>query len=1133
MNEAKAVRPGIRNSGVIGRLFAIFLTVSAASAFADPLPPPVPRIARTFDIETSSTDGLVTTAAAAILATRVNHFGDRIWDVVRFWDLAGDRPPVERGIDDTDKAGTLFAHGDLAYLTTSKGVHIVSRDIAVPVRYFPMPAEWELIAVNAGHLILRGPATLKGQPLRFIRTTDLQWAGDLDTAIRVKGIVARENDMLLYGTHPKKTDIDLIGSMRYPVLSRDKPARGKLAKVRVNYWGVLHFGAKFAVVQVSGRAFYKLITWQENGSATVVDLDAGDLSLAGTAWAEADGDLYGPGSPLSRVRVRDSVASLETVGLPASMSRPHLMGGGGSTLFLTQSFYQRPWFYQLHAGHDRQLAIHSTTARERDSVMRFEVRLDAPADGEVRFSYESRAGSARDDIDFTPVSGTATLSPGETLALIEVPLIEDHLIEQPESFELHLTGCSGARCDDSIAIGRITGSGARVIAREPIPWSIAQSFATSTTGTVRELVFPGGRAVAARLGFEYFATFEENPGPHVYAKGVPSDPAETRICQFDAETGELLEAFPDSVRWKLEDHQITLAGEAWNGPYLTYGFHDGFPVISFEDIPIRENGGRQVLVSASERSRLDLEFEAAWTSEDPDPGAVSLHQLTASEIVLTIDPNNDNLVQIDRILDLAVTAVNLESGNTSSSRTAVDFADDDHVLTTLVPNRIGRVDRMATDGTRLWTGTIQGSQLEDFSFSGGRLHSRSVLGLPNGRELAWYDHGCGQAIAFSSNSMAAVTTKGRTSSISSWTVDRPRPKGRHSRATQRPSALLHVGRYLVSGEGREYPGDPAIPGRVRILDAASGKARHVLESPSASPGFGYGLATGGGMLWVASPPLRKGRGLVYGYSLDDFSLIRTLESPQDVVRGVFGVSIAADDRYLVIGESSQNTGGAVWVFTADGQKLLKKLDAGTQARLQGFGAQVATRSGRIMVGGGSFSRWFEPGEMQAEARGIPEVQSATMIWKDRALLWMELEDSPLWLIPPEVERDSGRYWSRIALLEDGAVLTTDSLHVYPFPKIPTPPTVAGSQVGTTLPGGAVWPDPDAPEPRWGFHRSGDGTLGVRVDPSTVSAQGGNLQLEWSDDLRIWKPVAEPGVLEVSLHPATEPTGFLRLRSLVE
>ena len=74
-----------------------------------------------------------------------------------------------------------------------------------------------------------------------------------------------------------------------------------------------------------------------------------------------------------------------------------------------------------------------------NSVFRFEVRLDAANEQEVRVDFETVEGTAKEGEDFEPQSGTLVFAPGDLIQEIEVPIVIDEGLEADEQFTVVLS----------------------------------------------------------------------------------------------------------------------------------------------------------------------------------------------------------------------------------------------------------------------------------------------------------------------------------------------------------------------------------------------------------------------------------------------------------------------------------------------------------------------------------------------------------------------------------------------------------------------------------------------------------------------------------------------------------------------
>ena len=111
------------------------------------------------------------------------------------------------------------------------------------------------------------------------------------------------------------------------------------------------------------------------------------------------------------------------------------------------------------------LSVTDASASEGDGEMNFEVTLstssrhvDPPSRLEVTVDYYTQHDSAIGGVDYTSTSGTLTIPSHGTSGHISVPLLEDSLAEEQESFQLVLRNPSNAAFAGGAAI--LTASGA-------------------------------------------------------------------------------------------------------------------------------------------------------------------------------------------------------------------------------------------------------------------------------------------------------------------------------------------------------------------------------------------------------------------------------------------------------------------------------------------------------------------------------------------------------------------------------------------------------------------------------------------------------------------------------------------------
>ena len=85
---------------------------------------------------------------------------------------------------------------------------------------------------------------------------------------------------------------------------------------------------------------------------------------------------------------------------------------------------------------------------ENGGSARFELRLSAPQTQRVSVEWHTLDGTAEATQDYEPRAGTLRFEPGETMKTIEIPLLDDADVEEPETFVLRLSS-GDARIEDA------------------------------------------------------------------------------------------------------------------------------------------------------------------------------------------------------------------------------------------------------------------------------------------------------------------------------------------------------------------------------------------------------------------------------------------------------------------------------------------------------------------------------------------------------------------------------------------------------------------------------------------------------------------------------------------------------------
>ena len=126
-------------------------------------------------------------------------------------------------------------------------------------------------------------------------------------------------------------------------------------------------------------------------------------------------------------------------------------------------FYAMSPIFELKA--DPALTVADADATEGDdATLDFAVTLHPAAEAEVTVDYATQDGTATAGSDYTSTSGTLTFAAGETSKTVSVPITDDSVEDDGETFTLTLSNASGADVDDSEATGTIRNTEANTAA---------------------------------------------------------------------------------------------------------------------------------------------------------------------------------------------------------------------------------------------------------------------------------------------------------------------------------------------------------------------------------------------------------------------------------------------------------------------------------------------------------------------------------------------------------------------------------------------------------------------------------------------------------------------------------------------
>ena len=191
------------------------------------------------------------------------------------------------------------------------------------------------------------------------------------------------------------------------------------------------------------------------GTGTIADNDdAPELSIGSGNVTE------GPGGGAMQFAVQLDPASGRTVTVQYETADGSATAGADYTAVSGTLTFRAGGTSRTIADNDQapelSIADGSLTEGSGDGSMPFVVRLDPASGSVVTVQYDTADGSATAGADYTAASGALTFAAGATAATIDVAILDDTTVEEPEMFTVTLSNPNGATLADASADGTIT-----------------------------------------------------------------------------------------------------------------------------------------------------------------------------------------------------------------------------------------------------------------------------------------------------------------------------------------------------------------------------------------------------------------------------------------------------------------------------------------------------------------------------------------------------------------------------------------------------------------------------------------------------------------------------------------------------
>ena len=251
--------------------------------------------------------------------------------------------------------------------------------------------------------------------------------------------------------------------------------------------------------EAAGRIRFEVSLSLANDNVVTVEYAtgaAGDTARAGADYTPASGMLSFPvGSTAARlieVVVRDDRLDEAAEEFTVTLSNPvhAVLAGGGDRATATGTIEDDD--------EAPKLTIADGSASESDADMTFTVALEGASGRLVTVRYATADGTAISGTDYTAVSGTLTFGGGATTGTIEVPIVADQVVEDPETFTVTLRDPRGATLTDATASGTIDDDDDSVLPPIELGPLELSSLVVTGGGTMYPAFDPGTRHYAVR-----------------------------------------------------------------------------------------------------------------------------------------------------------------------------------------------------------------------------------------------------------------------------------------------------------------------------------------------------------------------------------------------------------------------------------------------------------------------------------------------------------------------------------------------------------------------------------------------------------------------------------------------------------
>ncbi|MDD5118582.1 MAG: Calx-beta domain-containing protein [Sulfuricurvum sp.] len=235
------------------------------------------------------------------------------------------------------------------------------------------------------------------------------------------------------------------------------------------------------------------------------------------------------------------------------------------------------------------LSIDNQTINEQDGTMTFTVTLSGETEAPVTFHYGTSDVTATDGADYTGVSGTGTITAGTLTTTITVPIKDDYIADNGETFHVVLSDPSAnATIPDGVGVGTILDNSQPNTPNDPTDDTIESNKEIITIKLVA--CDASGAALTDGSGNYLVAnSAEEGSSSKYMALAFSSATDFTTSTKLALQTGTVTVAFSDVNAVGVATQTTNDGSQDYKNSAQTVNVGEAFSTAAFDDY-LSDNG---------------------------------------------------------------------------------------------------------------------------------------------------------------------------------------------------------------------------------------------------------------------------------------------------------------------------------------------------------------------------------------------------------------------------------------------------------------------------------------------------------------------------------------------------------------